>query len=99
MEVGIINDWLWLLIQLVFMFVFFSGFWYVWHIRKVNIRKYPEIVEETNKQRIKDGKPPLIAEEIGKLLRRGVMLQSLFCGSVFSVGFSLLRWVAEKIFF
>ena len=82
-------DWLLFAIRTAIMFGLSSALWYVWHVRKLNLRRNPEIVEEANKKRIASGKPPLIAEEMRCLLRRQMALQSLFFGFFATIGLTL----------
>ena len=82
-------DWLLFALRAAIMFSLSSALWYVWHVRKLNLRRNPEIVEEANKKRIASGKPPLIAEEMRCLLRRQMALQSLFFGFFATIGLTL----------
>ena len=82
-------DWLFFVIRGAIVFCVVTVLWYVWHIRKLNTRKNPEIIENANKERIASGKPPLVAEEMLCLLRRQVALQSLFFGFFTTIGLTL----------
>ena len=95
-------DWLFFAIRTATMFILSSALWYVWRVRKLNLRRNPEIVEEANKKRIASGKPPLIAEEMRCLLRRQMALQSLLFGFFATIGLTLgyilVDWAATRFF-
>ena len=96
------NDWLLFAIRTAIMFTLSSALWYIWHIRKLNIRKNPEIIEEANKKRIADGKRPLIATGILRVLRKQTILQSLFFGLFatfgLTLGYLLVDWGIARLF-
>ena len=92
------NDWLMFAIRTAIMFILSSALWYFWHIRKLNIRKNPGIIEEANKKRIADGNPPLIAEIMRRVLRKQIVLQSLFFGLFATVGLALGYLLVDWVF-
>ena len=82
-------DCLFFAIRTAIMFILSSALWYVWRVRKLNLRRNLEIVEKANKKRIASGKPPLIPEDMRCLLRRQMALQSLFFGFFATIGLTL----------
>ena len=96
------NDWLGLAIRIAIVFPLTAIAWYFWLTRKMDIRKNPEIVEETNKKRVADGKPPLTAGEIVKILKKEAMLHSLFFALCVTIGTTLggvlVDWGMERFF-
>lgn len=95
-------DWLLNAIRSFIAFCLSSILWYVWHVGKTNARKNLELAEETNKKRIAEGKPALIAEEIRCLLRRKLALHSLLFGFLVTVGIAigyvLVDWGIARFF-
>ena len=92
------SDWLRIMISAVMFFAIGFPGWYICVYRQRNVRKHPEKAEEENKKRVSLGKPPLVTDELVKVIRKENLLASIRFALISTVLFTLGIVGFEMIF-